>query len=145
MAYAAALARSLILGWAALMTLAFLERPLLRWIAPVAGAEWIATFHLLLDCAAMAAAGWLTGRSSRPRPLLATGIFALTLCCWNFGELLTLNVPWLLRLARNSLQNPRYFDSLIANAEMHLILFGCLIGGAAMSRPAEKPPRIVSS
>ncbi len=145
MAYAASLVRALIFGWAALIAFAFLERPLLNWIAPMAGEEWAATLHLFLDCAAMAAAGWCAGRFSRPRPMRAALLFALTLCGWDFGGMLALNVPWLLRLARDAFENARYLDSLIASAEMHLILFGCLMGGAALSRPGDTPPRIVSS
>ncbi len=93
----------------------------------------------------MAAAGGGAGRLSRPRPMRAALLFALTLCGWDFGGMLALNVPWLLRLAMDSTENTRYLDSLIASAEMHLILFGCLMGGAALSRPRDTPPRIVSS
>lgn len=134
--------RSVILGWVALMSLGFLERPLVGWIAPLVGGSWIATAHLLLDCAALAAAGWAAGRWARPYSLLAAGIFALTLCFRDFGDVLALNVPWLLRLLKDSFEDSRFLDSLIASVETHALLFGCLMAGAALGRPKEKPVSI---
>jgi hypothetical protein len=69
-------------------------------------------------------------------------VFAFTLCFWDFGDALALNVPWLLRLTRNSFHDSRYFDSLAGSVETHVLLFGCLFAGAALSRPREKPVSI---
>jgi hypothetical protein len=72
-------------------------------------------------------------------------LFAATLCFWDFGGSLNLNVPGLVRLVGNSFHDSRYFDSLLTSAETHLILFGCLIGGAAMSRAREKALSVVDT
>jgi len=136
--------RSILLGWAALLAIAFvLENPLLHWTAPFFGASWIATAHLAFDCMTLAVAGFVTGRFNRPHPLLAAGLFALTLCFWDFGGALALNVPWLLRLVWNSFHDSRFFDSLVASAETHVLLFGCLMAGAMLSRAKERAVSIV--
>ncbi len=132
--------RSILAAWATLLALAFgVERPLLGSF----GTNWIATAHLALDCLSLAAAGWVSGRLYRSRGLLAAALFAATLCFWDFGDALTLNVPWLLRLVWNSLHDSRFIDSLIANVETHVLLFGCLFAGAALSRERAKPLSIV--
>jgi hypothetical protein len=136
--------RSLALGWVTLLPVAYLvERPLLHWMAPLFGPIWIATAHLSLDGLTLAAAGWMAGRGNRPHALLSGLLFAVTLSFWDFGDMLALNVPWLVKLVRNSFSDSRFFDSLIASAETHVLLFGCLIAGAALSRPREKPVSIV--
>lgn len=135
-------ARSILLGWLALLAIAYgVEGPLLR--LPLFGAEWIATAHLAFDCLTLAAAGWVCGRFNRPHSLLSAILFAGMLCFWDFGGTLALNVPWLLRLIGNSFQDSRYFDSLAAGIETHVLLFGCLMAGAALSRPREKTVSIV--
>ncbi len=112
---------------------------MLHWTAPWFGASWIATVHLAFDCLTLAAAGFVAGRFNRSRALL----FAATLCFWDFGDALALNVPWLLRLVWNSLHDSRYLDSLVSSVETHMLLFGCLFAGAMLSRPREKPVSIV--
>jgi hypothetical protein len=137
-------ARSILLGWATLLAIAYaVEGPLLRWTAPLIGATWIATAHLALDCLTLAAAGFVAGRFNRSRPVLCAGVFAVTLTFWDFADTLALRVPWLLRLAWNSVHDSRFFDALVTSAETHLLLFGCLIAGAMLSRPPEKPVSIV--
>jgi hypothetical protein len=137
-------ARAIAAGWITLLLLAFaVEAPALQWTAALIGASWMATVHLALDCAVMTAAGFVAGRSNRAHPMLSAGLLAVSLCFWDFGVTLALNVPWLLRLVRNSFTDSRYLDSLAASAEAHILLFGCLITGAALSRPREKPISIV--
>jgi hypothetical protein len=137
-------ARSIALGWAALLAIAYLvERPLLYWAAPLFGPMWMATVHLGFDCATLAAAGWVAGRSNRAHAIPSALLFAATLCCWDFGATLALNVPWLVRLLWNTVHDSRYFDSLATGVETHVILFGCLIAGAMLSRPRAKPISIV--
>jgi hypothetical protein len=139
-------ARSVLLGWVALLAIAYgIEGPLLRWTGPLFGASWMATAHLAFDCLTLAAGGWAAGRFNRSHAMRTVALFALTLCCWDFGGALALNVPWLLRLVRNSFQDSRYFDSLIASLETHCLLFGCLMTGAALSRARGKPVSIVAS
>jgi hypothetical protein len=139
-------ARSIALGWIVLLAIAYgVEGPLLRWTSPLFGEAWVATAHLAFDCLTLAAAGWVAGRFNRPHPMLTTALFALTLGFRDFGDALTLNVPWLLRLVWNSLHDSCYLDSLAASAETHVLLFGCLFAGAALSRPREKPVSITRS
>jgi hypothetical protein len=134
------LVRSILPGWVTLLVLAYgIEGPMLHWTAPWFGASWIATVHLAFDCLTLAAAGFVAGRFNRSRALL----FAATLCFWDFGDALALNVPWLLRLVWNSLHDSRYLDSLVSSVETHMLLFGCLFAGAMLSRPREKPVSIV--
>jgi hypothetical protein len=137
-------ARSILLGWATLLTIAYgVEGPLLRWTSPLFGATWIATAHLAFDCSTLAAAGFITGRFNRSNPVLTAAVFAATLCLWDFGGTLALDVPWLLRLVWNSFHDSRFFDALLTSSETHALLFGCLIAGAMLSRPREKPVSIV--
>jgi hypothetical protein len=132
--------RALLFGWLTLAALAFgVERLMMYWIGPLFGAPWIPTVHLALDCLTLAAAGWVTGRSYRARAIPAALVFAATLCFWDFGRVLALNVPWMLRLAINSVHDTRYVDSLATSVETHFLLFGCLLAGAALSRPRAKP------
>jgi hypothetical protein len=121
------------------------ESPILRWTGPLFGASWIATAHLAFDCLTLAAAGWAVGRFNRAYAVQTAMLFALSLCFWDFGDALALNVPWLLRLIRNSFQDSRYLDSLAGSAETHVLLFGCLFAGAALSRPREKVVSIYAS
>jgi hypothetical protein len=135
-------ARSIVLGWFVLLAIAYgVEGPVLRW--PLFGAAWIATAHLALDCLTLAVAGWVVGRFNRPYAISAAMLFAFTLSFWDFGDALALNVPWLLRLVTNSFHDSRFLDSLVASVETHVLLFGCLIGGAALSRPREKVASIL--
>lgn len=134
--------RSILLAWAALIGIAYaVESPVLRWTAPLFGPVWIETAHLALDCLTLAAAGWVAGRSNRPHSIPAALLFAATLCFWDFG---TLNVPWLLRLAWNTIHDARFFDTLLTSLETHVLLFGCLFAGAMLSRPRAKPISIAS-
>jgi len=138
------LVRSIVLGWVILLAIAYsLEGPFLR--LPLFGEAWMATAHLAFDCLTLTAAGWVVGRLNRDHAMVTAILFALTLCFWDFGDALALNVPWLLRLMRNSFHDSRYFDSLAASVETHVLLFGCLMAGAALSRPREKPVSIVAS
>ena len=136
--------RSILLGWATLLGIAYgVEGPLLRWTLPLIGATWIATAHLALDCLTLAAAGFVAGRFNRSRAVLSGIVFAVTLCFWTFPATVALNIPWLLRLVWNSFHDSRFFDALLTSAETHALLFGCLIAGAMLSRPREKPVSIV--
>jgi hypothetical protein len=139
-------ALAVLVGWVALLAIAYgIEGQLLRWTGPLFSASWMATAHLAFDCLTLAAAGWAAGRFNRDHAMLTVGLFALTLCCWDFEGALALNIPWLLRLIRNSFQDSRYVDSLLANVETQVLLFGCLMMGGALSRPRERPVSIVAS
>jgi len=133
-------ARSILLGWVTLLAIVYaVEVPVLRSAAPLFGASWIATVHVAFDCLTLAAAGWVAGRLNRAHAIRGAALFALTLSFWDFGDALALNVPWLAHLAWNSFHDARYFDSLLVSVETHALLFGCLMVGAALSRPSEKP------
>jgi hypothetical protein len=138
-------AQAILLGWVTLLAIAYgLEGPLLHWIGPLLGASWIATAHLALDCAICAAAGYMTGRFNRSHPVWTAVLFAVTLSFCGFGDTLALNIPFLLRLTWNSLQDSRFFDALLTSAETHTLLLGCLFAGAMLSRPRAKPISVVS-
>jgi hypothetical protein len=134
--------RSILLGWVTLAAIAYgVESPLLRWTGPLFGPVWIATAHLALDCLTLAAAGWVAGRLNRPHAIPTALLFALTLSFWDFG---TLNVPWLLRLAWNTVHDFRFLEPLATSVETHVMLFGCLFAGALLSRPRTPPMSIAS-
>jgi hypothetical protein len=136
--------RGVLLGWATLFCLMFaLERPLLNLIAAQLGPGWLPIANQPLDCLALAAAGWVAGRSNRGEPLLTVLLFAGTLTPWDFGEALSINVPWLVRLTANAFGESRYFESLASAAGNHALLFGSLITGGLLSRP--RPPVLQST
>jgi len=139
--------RSIPIGWVTLVLLVFLlERPLLIWTAPVIGAQWIATATLGLDCAVLAATGWVVGRIGRPSSMLGVLVFAATLTVWDVSFLVEINVPWLLRLVGHSLGgDSSYLGSLVSTALGQTLLFGSLMGGGLLSRAPTKPVSIIGS
>ena len=127
--------RAIVIGWIALLVITFLvERPLLLWVVPLFGGSWFPTARLALDCLAMAATGWITGRLNRPRPVFGVLVFAATLTVWDFGPILPMDVPWLVRLSRDAFAARRYLDSLVTAITTHALLFGSLIAGGLLSR-----------
>jgi hypothetical protein len=131
-------ARSILLGWVALLAVTYLvERPLLVWTAPLLGAPWIPTAQLALECAALAATGWFIGRWSHFDPIYAVLAFAVMLAVSNFGLVPAINIPWLFRLILDTIGDARYLESLISAAITQALLFGSLIVGALLSRPAQ--------
>ncbi len=136
--------RSIPIGWVSLGVIVYLlEHPLLRWIGPVVGAQWIATATLGLDCASLAATGWVVGRLARPSPMLGVLVFVATLTVWDLSFLVAINVPWLLRLVIHALRGDgSYLNSLVSTAASQALLFGCLLGGGMLSRAAVKPVSI---
>jgi len=137
-------ARSILLGWVALLPMAYLlERPLLIVIAGKLGASWFQTIRLMLDCTVLGVTGWLIGRLGRASPILAVAAFGATLTLRDFGELVEVRIPWLLQLVGDALRDSRYWDSLLYTAVLQTLLFGSLIGGALLSRRAPAIPSIV--
>jgi hypothetical protein len=138
--------RSILIGWVTLCLIVFLmERPLLKWVGPVIGAQWIATVELGLDCAALAATGWVVGRLARPNSMLGVLTFAVTLTVWDISFLVAINVPWLLHLAAHTLGgDSNYFGSLISTAASQVLLFGSLVAGGLLSRARARPVSIVA-
>jgi hypothetical protein len=138
--------RAILTGWPTLFAIAYLlERPLLYWTAPLLGGEWFATVRLMLDCSVLAATGWIVGYCSRPKPLFAVLVFAATLSLRDFNPLLPIDVPWLLHLIADATHDDRYLDSLVGTAADQALLFGCLIAGAMLARPAQPKPLSVFS
>jgi hypothetical protein len=128
-------ARSILLGWVMLLLIAYvLERPLLNLIGTIFGASWFPTFHLMLDCLVLAVTGWAIGRFAPANPILGVLAFAATLTFPNFGEIVEINIPWLLKLAGDALGDARYWESLGYTAVIQMFLFGSLVGGAMLSR-----------
>ena len=135
------LVRSVLIGWATLLAISYLLlRPLLIWTAPLVGAIWFSTVQLSLECCALAGAGWVVGRLNRSGAVAGVLVFAATLTPWDFGQMLAINVPGLVRLTRDALHDPRYFDSLIATAGADILLFGSLIGGGLLGRLIRTKP-----
>jgi hypothetical protein len=137
--------RSIAIGWVTLGLFVYLlEHPLLSWIGPVVGAQWIATAGLGLDCAVMVGTGWVVGRLARPSPMLSVLVFAATLTVWDLSFLIAINVPWLLRLVVHAASgDSAYLDSLATTAMTQVLLFGSLVGGGLLSRVRVKPVSIV--
>lgn len=134
-----------LVGWPTLYLLILLGRVLLGWVGPIVGGQWIATVELGLDCAILAATGWVVGRIARPRSVLAVLLFAVTLLFWDLSTLIAINVPWLVRLIWHAVRGESaYWDSLITAGVGHILLFGSLIAGGLLSRPSTKPVSIVT-
>jgi|SRR5579862_8637366 len=134
-------ARSSLIGWATLFVLVFLfVRPILGWAAPLLGPRWFQTTRVALECTAFATTGWVIGLSNRSRPIVDVLVFAATLTVWDFGQLFSVNIPWLMRLALNTFGNIRYLDSLITLAATQTFLFGSLIAGGVLSRHSRGTP-----
>ena len=137
--------RAVPIGWGTLLLLAYLlEHPVLRWVTPILGVQWLATAGLALDCMALAATGWVLGRLNRPDSLLGVLSFAATLTFWDFTPVVAVNIPWLLHLAANALRDSVYLSSLLTTAASHALLFGSLIAGGLLSRPPSKPVSIMA-
>lgn len=141
------LARSILIGWAMLLAISYLLlRPLLIWTAPLLGANWFPNVQLSLQCSALAGTGWVVGHLNRSSAVVGVLVFAATLTPWDFGPVLGINVPSLVRLTADAFHDPRYFDSLIATAGAHALLFGSLIvGGLLRLASRTKPLSIVGS
>jgi hypothetical protein len=132
--------RPIVVGWAALVPLAYLtERLLLPLTAQMLGADWLPTARVSLDCFVLAATGWTIGRWHRSAPVSGALIFAVTLSLHDLEPLVAINVPWLIRLAADAFRDTRYLGSLADTAAQHLFLFGSLMVGAWLGRPARKP------
>jgi hypothetical protein len=122
---------STVIGWVALFAVMFsIERPLLRWTAPILGPSWFPTAQLALECCGLAVVGWLIGRWGKPGVL----IFAATLALPNFGQIPSIDVPWLVHLFLDCLQNARYLESFLTSLATQTFLFASVFIGANLSR-----------
>jgi hypothetical protein len=129
--------RSIVLGWVTLLLMVYLcEHPLLILVAGKMGANWFPTIRLILDCLVLAVTGWVVGRLGPTNTLFAVTVFAATLTLRDFTDLVEIDVPWLLRLAIDTLRDARYRDGLFYTAVVQTFLFGSLIVGALLSRRA---------
>ena len=127
--------RSTVLGWLALFAVMLLiERPLLRWTAPILGAGWLPTAQLALECIGFVAVGWLIGRWGS----LGVLIFAATLALPNFGRVPAIDFPWLFQLLLDCFQNARYLGSFFTSLATHVLLFAGLFIGSHLSRALER-------
>ena len=134
-------ARSIVLGLATLyVATSWFVFPLLRWTPRLLNASWLPTVQLALQCAALAATGWIIGRWNQTDAVPAAVLFAAILSAWDFGLVLALDIRWLFRLAIDVFGSARYLESLITTAAIHALLFGSLISGALLSRPRKSAP-----
>jgi hypothetical protein len=126
-------ARSILLGWAALLGITYLvERPLLLLSAHALGASWLPTEQMALACAGLVGTGWIVGRGNRFDVL----VFAVMLAVWNFG-LVPINLAWLFRLLMDSFESSRYLESFFNSLAIHVFLLGSLFVGANLSHKRE--------
>jgi hypothetical protein len=122
--------RSILLAWAALFAIAYLvERPLLSLTARFLDASWVPTAQLIIQCFALAAAGWIAGRGNRIDVLILLAMLAV----WSFG-LVPINLPWLFRLLLDSFESSRYLESFFTSLATHAFLIGNLFIGSHLSR-----------
>ncbi len=110
-----------------------------RWL----GASWIPTVLLAFDAAVFAAAGWLIGWLHRANPMIGVLAFAVTLAFGDLTPVFAINVPWLVRLARDTFGDSLYLKSFAATAATHIFLFATLFAGGFASRPRPKAVSIV--
>jgi hypothetical protein len=127
-------------GWAVLViTELVLLFGAIRVFALVLGPDLLPSFRVVLDMGALAACGWVAGRVGRPRVWAAATLAAAGLVVGDFTPYLPLNVPWVLRLAKNALGDSRYVSSVFATLTIHALLLGSLFAGAQLSRPRRTP------
>jgi len=131
------------LGWTVLLAITYLlERPLLQWSAPLLGASWFPTAQLAFACCALAMSGWVTGcllRRWHGFDVIPTVfVFGAILLVWRLGPEPAIDFRWVFRLLVDSFGNPRYLQSLITALATDALLYGSLLGGAVLSRAAEK-------
>jgi hypothetical protein len=132
--------RAILTGWAALFFLSYaVERPILalgyRWV----GGSWWATVSVLLDCAALAACGWLVARLHRPWQIAMLVVFMLSLTPFDVGaytgQTMAPNIPWLLKLAWNVVGDSRYLTGFLASLVTNALLMGCLWSAGRAAGP----------
>jgi len=127
-------------GWAVLaITELVLLFGAMRVFARLMGPDLLPSFKVVLDMGALAICGWVAGRVGTPRVFSAAGLAAAGLAVYDFTPYLPLNVPWVLRLAKDALDDSRYLSSLSAAFIIHALMFGSLFAGAQLTRPRKRP------
>ena len=132
--------RAILIGWAALFFLSYVvERPILafgyRWV----GGAWWATVSVLLDCAALAACGWVVARLHRPWQIAMLIVFMLSLAPFDVGaytgQTMAPNIPWLVKLAGDVVGDSRYLTGFLVSLVTNAFLMGCLWSGGRAAAP----------
>ena len=119
-------------------------RLLLIWTGPALGASWVPTARLGLDCSALAASGWVTGRFGRAKWIVAVIVFAVILAIPSLGEIVEVRILWLLQLMLDAFRDSHYWDSLLDTIVSQTFLLASLFVGARLSqRSPVAPPSIV--
>lgn len=108
-------------------------------LAMVMSRDLLPSLKIVLDMAALGSAGWVTGRIARPNVFAAATLLFVGLACVDLTPYLLLNVPWLLRLTLNTLQDTRFLNSWFSTFAMHVLLIGSVFAGANLSRPRQPP------
>ncbi len=130
--------RSIGIGLLALFAVMFLiERPLLRFAAPILGASWLPTAQLALECAGLAAVGWLIGRWGRLGVVLFAGIIAIP----NFSRVPSIDFIWLFHLLLDCFQNTRYLAPFVTSLATHGLIFASLFIGSHLSHAKQNRAR----
>ena len=133
-------ARSILVGWATLIAVAFVAERLVRtWVSHFIGMPWVPTAQIALECVVLAIVGWVVGRLSKGASTYSVLAFTVTLAFWDLDPLLEFNFPWVIQLGADAFRDPLYIDSLIATATQHVLLLGCLVTGAVLSQPRRMP------
>lgn len=127
-------------GWATLLAAEIISLfGALPLFATVIGASLLPSLKVVLDMAALAASGWISGRLGRPRAMQAAVVAALGLALFDLEPYIPLNVGWLLRLAGDAIGDSRYVSSLLTTLTLHVLMLGSFFAGAHFSRPREAP------
>ena len=140
---AASPALAILLGWAVLFAVSYLIAPGVHWLGLLLGANWAPTAGFGLECAGLGAAGWAVGRVHRSFGRDDAGpavlVFALMLAVRNFGLAADINIPWLVRLARDATGSSRYWESFGMTLSRQALLFGRIFVGAGLARSPQQP------
>jgi len=129
-------ARAIFAGWVVLLLAAYaVERPLLWLIQQVAGAALAQSASIVIDLLCFAAAGWVTGRVSRPRTASSVLLFLFSLLFFDLEPLLPLHFGWVLRQISNSMADTRYLPGLIQAIVSNGMYLAAVWAGGIQSKP----------
>ena len=109
----------------------------MRVFARLMGPDLLPSLKVVLDMGVLAICGWFAGRVGTPRVLSAAALAAAGLSVYDFTPYLPLNVPWVLRFAKNALGDSRYLSSLAAALIIQALMFGSLFRRCAPQPPTE--------
>jgi hypothetical protein len=135
--------RAIATGWVVLFFLSYaVERPLLALGYRFIGGSWWATISVALDCLALAVSGWAVARLHRPWQTAMLVVFTLSLAPFDLasytGQTMALNIPWLVKLARNLAEDSRYLTGFLGALATNGLLLACLWSGGKAGSPRDE-------